>query len=583
MNKRLVRVLAALVVLAAADIIVYRGYHLYYRAKNRTPALERRTALLEREQGILPLNDLVYHELGRARFDEAVARIGEDPAGLEPAFLESRSNFLRSLALNPFSPLAHFDFAQALQYMSALGLAQPENFIEEYKRAARLAGTDTRVFADVGRALLSRWEALSPEDQGFAAEVVRELLKGSRDEETVDSVLALWELNVRDEAVLDAVIPSDAAVYRRAAALLGEKSLARTKRLDYLSRAEALDYAHAKEEYQAGEQLLKSYGSAEAEGRFRAARTALGRVTFIQSLAGPSLIDPVEYGTLYNAVLGALALCRVDQTRKVDLAQDELRAYLEVEESSSSFARVETFLRERGLIEASRGGAVVDFGRYAVELLLDFKQNRYRQVVQAGQSLARSIIHVPEEMKPSYARVLEVIGDAYQKLDYLYESNAAYARAAEITGENVLTILKMRKNFERLNDAEGIRTLDLRLRSLLTGPEILLPGPTLARGEAFSRKAVLRGESYVLAVEMAPFLPESPPYLSVKINRLAVWDDYAPGPVLRLVFEAKPGENLLEITPLNNPAPVRKISVIPESLDSKTKKSLTSGGECYIV
>ena len=278
-----------------------------------------------------------------------------------------------------------------------------------------------------------------------------------------------------------------------------------------------------------------------------------------------------------------MALCRVDQTRKVDLAQDELRAYLEVEESSSSFARVETFLRERGLIEASRGGAVVDFGRYAVELLLDFKQNRYRQVVQAGQSLARSIIHVPEEMKPSYARVLEVIGDAYQKLDYLYESNAAYARAAEITGENVLTLLKMRKNFERLNDAEGIRTLDLRLRSLLTGPEILLPGPTLARGEAFSRKAVLRGESYVLAVEMAPFLPESPPYLSVKINRLAVWDDYAPGPVLRLVFEAKPGENLLEITPLNNPAPVRKISVIPESLDSKTKKSLTSGGECYIV
>ncbi|MBM3311360.1 MAG: hypothetical protein FJY80_07615 [Candidatus Aminicenantes bacterium] len=569
MNKRLARALAALVVLAAADVIVYRGYHLYYKAKERTPSLERRIALLEREQGVWPLNDLVYHELGRARFDAAVNRIGEDPAGLEPSFLESRSDFLRSLALNPFSPIAHFDFAQALQYMSALGLAQPENFVEEYKRAARLAGTDTRVFADVGRAMLSRWTALSPEDRGFTTEVVRELLKGSRNEETVDSVLALWELNVRDEAILDAVIPPDAAVYRRAAAFLGEKSLARTKRLEYLSRAEALDYAHAKGEFQTGEQLLRSFGSAEAEGRFREARTDLERIAFTQDLAGPSMIDPVEYRNLFNAVLRELALCRIDQTRKVDVAQDDLRSYLEAEESSASVARVETFLRERGLIEAGRGGVVADFGRYAVELLIDLKQSRYRQVVQAGQSLARSILHVPEDMKPSYARVLEVIGDAYQKLDYLYESNATYARAVEITGENVLILLKMRKNFERLNDPEEIRAIDKRLRSLLSAPEILPPGPVLAKGVPLSRKAVLRGESYVLKVEIGKFLPESPPYFSVKVNRRAVWDDFVSGPVFSLVFEAKPGENILEIIPLNNPVMVGKISITPESLDSK--------------
>jgi len=567
-NKRFA-LLAALVILGATEILIYRGYSLYYRATERTSNLEMKIDILEREQTVFPLNDLVFHALGRAIFDATVNRLGGDPAPMEAGFSRSQSNFLRSLALNPFSALAHFDYAQALQYMSALGLASPESFIEEYKRAARLSGVDKRVFLEVGKIMLTRWAVLSPEDREYASEILRTLLEGRRDPAVLDTLLALWELNIQDEEVLSVILPPDAAVYRQTAAFLGERSLARKLRLSYLSQAEALDFIKAKDEFRIGERLLRSSGSAEATPHFQEAKAAMDRIHFFQKLSEKSYFDTTEYQTLRKSVLRELALSRIDQTRKVDEADADLQAYLALEDSSTEVGHIETFLRERGLIEPVGSGTVTDFNRYALGLWLSFKQHRYREVVQAGQSLGRSILHIPEDMKPSYARVLEIIGDAYQKLDYLYESNTTYAKAMAITGDNVPILLKMQKNYERLNDADGMKSVEARLQTRLTATEILPPGPVLAKGVAVSRTTVLREISYALVIEFGELVPDLPVYLSIKINSQAVWDDFVSGPVLRIVFVALGGENEFEITPLNGPASVRKITLNPEYAENK--------------
>jgi len=562
---------AALVVLAAADVFVYRGHHLFYRATERTSDLKTKIALLESAQRHARLNDRVFHALGRAHFDEAVVGLGRDPSGPEAAFGRSRSHFLRSLALNPFSPTAQFDFAQALQYMSALGLAAPESFIEAYQRAARLSGLDSRVFADVGRIMMTRWETLSPDDRGFAANVVRELLKGRRDPELLESFLGLWEFNIRDPEVLSEILPPDAAVFRRTAAFLAEKSLDRDRRLEYLSRAEALDFASAKAEFQAGRQRQRSSGTAAAIAHFQEAKSALDRIYFFQNLTDQILFDATEYRTLRKSVLRESVLSRIDLTRRIDEADEDLQTFLRLEDSAAEVGQVEAFLRERGLIESARGGTMTDFGRQALSLWLDFKQHRFREVVQTGQALGRSILHVPEEMKPNYGRILEIIGDAYQKLDYLYESNVSYEKAMEVAGDNVHILLKMRKNYERLNDPRGTKAVDGRLLMKLSPTDLLPPGSFLAKGIPVALTVILRGSSDIVTIELQGQDPASPAYLSVKINRQVVWDDFAPGQVIRLSFMSSPGENEIEITSLNEPVALKKIAVGSEYVDNKEK------------
>jgi len=45
------------------------------------------------------------------------------------------------------------------------------------------------------------------------------------------------------------------------------------------------------------------------------------------------------------------------------------------------------------------------------------------------------------------------VGDAFYKLDSLYESNDAYARALGMDAdEEIVVRLKMKKNYDRMND-----------------------------------------------------------------------------------------------------------------------------------
>jgi len=543
---------------ALADVVLYRGSSLYDQAKERTSNIEKKIRILEKGQTLLAWNNLLDLELGKAYFDRGVSRLG-DPQLRDRDFEKAYDRFLRSLTLNPFSAAAHFYFAQALQYIQLTDFPVPENSLEEYKKAARLSGRDTEIYAEVGKALLVRWPSLSPEDQLLALDIVKESL-GGKDLERITVVLEQWDLHIKDYAVMEKVLPEDAAVYRLFARFLGERSLSREERVKYLCRAEELEFHRAKNELIAGQNALGVFHVQEASERFRSALAGLQNIYFYQDLVNQSLVDHLDYKNTLKMVYLAMAKCKIEETRTIEAALGDLHAYLNLEDQLSGAPDLESFLKERGLLEEKSILTLKNLGLFSFELFLTYKQNRYRDVIQAGQALESSALVIPQGAKKDYAAVLELVGDAYRKLDYLYESNNFYKKSADVEGPKVSLLAKMIKNYERLNDTEGLQRADQTIHNMVAA-DTLPAETTIPFGGAYAQSFSLDGRRFRLSLSFQETSPEAFPFLSILFNGRVVWEDYLKDPVLSLDLPSEVGPNTLRIQALNGPATLLKMTL----------------------
>lgn len=555
---------ALAVIIGFLVLAQYRSQDRVDRARLRTSNTEREIGILESGLNIIPWNDRLYHELGQAYFRSGVGRL-QDAARRDSDFRISHRYYLRALTLNPLSADAHFDFAQALQYMSYFDLDISENPLEEYKKAAKLSGTNPQIYAETGKVMFGRWATLSAEDRDYAQDVVRTVLLGLPSAEDVETFLGLWELNIKDPAVLDKILPQNAAVYRQAARFLGELSLSRDERIRFLSRAEVLDFRSARDELAAGQRAMGGFKLDEARAHFLESRAALGRIVFAQNLIGKDLIDRLEYRDVMKSVLLGLAKCSLEETRHIDAAIGDLTAYLELEDNSGAIGELEMFLKERNIIEAKTDVNVQDFNRFLFEVLLGFKQNRFREIIQAGLSLERNLLVIPEAMKSDYVNVLELIGDSYRKLDYLYESNNFYTKALETGGPDVELYLKMRKNYERLNDRDRLTSLEKSIRALLPAAEENLSKVVLTKAAPLTRKLLLDGRKFVLTIVFEAPGPGPLPLISVLYNGQLAWEDYLSQSELKLTLPSEIGRNSFTVAVENRPIRLKKLKIEAEA------------------
>ncbi len=543
---------------ALADVVLYRGSSLYDQAKERTSNIEKKIRILEKGQTLLAWNNLLDLELAKSYFDRGISRLG-DPQLRDRDFEKAYDRFLRSLTLNPFLAAAHFYFGQALQYIQLTGFPVPENSLEEYKKAARLSGRDTEIYAEVGKALLVRWPSLSPEDQLLALDIVKESLVG-KDLERTTAVLEQWDLHIKDYAVMEKVLPEDAAVYRLFARFLGERSLSREERVKYLCRAEELEFHKARNELIAGQNALGVFHVQEALERFQSALAGLQSIYFYQGLVNQSPIDHLDFKNTLKAIYLAMAKCKIEETRTIEAALGDLHAYLNLEDQLSGASDLESFLKERGLLEEKSILTLKNLALFSFELFLTYKQNRYRDVIQAGQALESSVLVIPQGAKKDYAAVLELVGDAYQKLDYLYESNNFYKKSADIEGPKVSLLAKMIKNYERLNDTDGLQKADQTIHKMAAA-DTLPAETTIPFGGAYAQSFSLDGRKFRLSLSFQEASPEAFPFLSILFNGRVVWEDYLQDPVLSLDLPSEVGPNTLRIQALNGPATLLKMTL----------------------
>jgi hypothetical protein len=566
----------ALIGLAAAALAAFAGYwseHLTYVAMDKTPGPADRVKVLARASAWNPLDDRARFESGLARFQAAADNLG-DAASRDASFRSALGDFQRSLRLSPGSLQGHFQFAQTLLYMTYLGLPTPSSSFEEYKKAAALTGHDSRIYFEVGKVFLTRWSALTPAERADGLEILRKMLAG-RDLERLRAVLETWSLHIADYDIIRKILPEDAGMNRLYAEFLAERSLSLEERWRALAAAEALDFARAQADYEQGNRDLAYYQLADAAARLTAARDAIGRIRFYQALAHETSIVPADYAALRRAVALGLAKLKIDETGSLKEARPLLEAYLVLENDVQSVSALENDLRERSLLPSRDVAEVRDMGLLAFQLLLNFKQNRFREIVDAANQLAGSFLAVPEAMKPAYARVLRMIGDAYQKLDYVYESGSYYRRALEIEPDDLATLLAARKSYERLNDEAKIRDMEAKIASVLSPRELELAGTGLSRGESRIVRLVLDGGNLEASLSFASGAEGFAPLVAVYLNGRVAGEGALEEGILRVRLDAAPGPNELVIVPLN--ASVVPIRLTLRPLPGAAGPSLSPG------
>ena len=189
--------------------------------------------------------------------------------------------------------------------------------------------------------------------------------------------------------------------------------------------------------------------------------------------------------------------------RRADLegAESDLEAYLALEDRPSAVGDLETFLKERNVLPAEPALNAKDLKALVFQLRLSFRQNRYREITRFGVSLEQGLVFVPEAMKADLLEAYEIIGDAFQKLDYIYEAERFYDKALDGRPGSLALVLKIRKGYERLNDDAGLRKADEAIRAALTPGEQALGGVPVPKGTERAFPLVL--ESGRLALELA--------------------------------------------------------------------------------
>ncbi len=373
------------------------------------------------------------------------------------------------------------------------------------------------------------------------------------DEEKVTAVLQVWDLNARDYALMAAILPEDPASLRFYARFLGEKALSIEARQKALSRAEGLEYLTAAGESEAGQRALDSLRTVEAAAHFSACLGILGNIKFYQALAGEILIDPKDYAAARRSAYLNLAKCRIEETRSLESAESDLEAYLALEDRPSAVGDLETFLKERNVLPAEPALNAKDLKALVFQLRLSFRQNRYREITRFGVSLEQGLVFVPEAMKADLLEAYEIIGDAFQKLDYIYEAERFYDKALDGRPGSLALVLKIRKGYERLNDDAGLRKADEAIRAALTPGEQALGGVPVPKGTERAFPLVLESGRLALELAFAASGQGPGPLAGLEFNGRIVWEGLIGPAGCTLEAEAATGTNSLVLRAVSGP------------------------------
>ena len=559
-----------LVIVAALDIFFFWNSRFFQRAKSQNDNLKK-IEYLERSNKFSPLNDLVFYELGKTHLDVGMQSLA-DPAAAAAHFQKAVQSLERSILINPTSPYAHFNLAQALLQLDLFSPSESQRYSEEFKRAALLAGEDSQVYGEVGRHFFSRWQRLSEEDRRFTLDLLKRIM-ARKDTDQIKTLLGIWDMNVGDYGVMERIMPKDAEVYRIFAEYLGEKALSLPERQKYLAGAELLEFERARREQQAGEYALYRYQIAEARDHLGQALRLLEGIRFYQALLAKIMIPGPDYNALMRSILLDRAKCRIEEGAKLEEVTDDLSRYLAIEDSTQEVAALEAYLEGKGMLPDQTGSGFDDLGRLAFELQLQFRQTRYRDIVSLGRALQKSLVVVPAEKQKEYGRVLRLIGDSFQKVDFLYDAGDTFRRAVELEPQSLENLLRLRSNYVRLNDEKRLREIDEAIGKIETPRTLDLAGSTVLKGQPFIRPLTFGGGNITLDISLKDIPAYSVPVVSVFFNNRVVWEDKLSQGTISLRLEAKPGPNTLQVIPLNRAISLDKITWEPAENrpDNKTQ------------
>lgn len=529
--------------------VLYRNSDLYYGSLNRHEKIK--IARLEAGTRYFPLNDLAFYELGKAYFNLGLKNLN-DARLSEEYFQKAVLNLRKSIRINPASSFSHFYLGQTLLYRDLISPQKDCEFEPEFRKAVQLAGENIQILTEAGALFLSHWSNLSEGEQRTTLGLLNRIIaKTNRDD--FSRFLSIWEMNIKDYSVMEQILPENAQLYRQYAEYLGEKSLSLEERIKYLAKAEQLEFDKARDDCQRGESLLSRYQIQSALRFLDSALNLLKGIRLYQALSSIELIGSREYEDLTKETLLALIKARIEDKNGQDGALVLLSEYLSLEDRILKVAELETYLRDRKILPAKLGGGFNDLSRLALELRLLFGQSRYREIANFGRHIAESLVVVPTDKIDSYINILLLIGDSHQKIDFLYEAGDFYQKAFELSPGNLEVLLRLRHNYVRLNADRKLSEVDKTIENIIEADCLESANRVIEKGEIYLRSLASDGRRIALKLHIRRSKTARKPLLAVFFNNRIIWEDYLNEDVISLVLDARPGENELQIVPVNRP------------------------------
>ena len=532
-----------LAVVGLLAVVLFRNSTLTDESKDEEDP-ESRIRLLTLAGDVYSFNDRTDYEMGKAYFDLGLRSLsqGRESTGYFQAAIRS---LRRSLELNPFSPFSHFHLAQSLFYAGAASS-------EEFKLSAELAGRNSQIFFEVGKIFLSRWKDLGDREKDFTTGILRTVL-AQWDQEKLQALLSTWDLNVRDYDVVDRLLPDEPGVYRAYARFLGERALSLERRQQAIAKAEYLEFGKAKAEYDAGENALFYYRAADSAGHFQTCLEWLGNIRFTQDITGQRLIDPDDYMNLKKSVHLNLAKARIEQGSSLKDVETDLESYLEIENRSAAVGELESYLLEKGLAFKNPEKHIDDLETLEFQLRLYFHQSRYGEIIRIGRIFVQNVIVVPTEKRDAYLRILCLLGDAHQKVDFLYDAGDFYQKALDIDPGNLEVLIKIRQNYGRLNNDQMAKEIQDRILHIVSPKSVSTGVSVIPKGANFEQFLIFEGHDVALDLRFKEAPTDPFPLIVVVFNNRVIWDGYLRGQILSLSLKTRVGRNRMNIVAVNRP------------------------------
>jgi hypothetical protein len=121
----------------------------------------------------------------------------------------------------------------------------------------------------------------------------------------------------------------------------------------------------------------------------------------------------------------------------------------------------------------------------------------------------------------------------------------------------------MKKNLERLNDADGIRSLESEIRKVFPLKAVDRSGLAVPKGTTYAEEILLDGRPEALELRLRSIDPAMSIYMTVYWNGSVIWEDYVKDAAVSLIVNPVQGLNQLEILPWNMPLNLDKLELSP--------------------
>ncbi|MFC2166909.1 AMIN domain-containing protein, partial [Acidobacteriota bacterium] len=435
-------------------------------------------------------------------------------------------------------------------------------FYDEYKKAARLTTFDTKAYFEVGRFLFTHWPELSEEDKLYTLGLLRNL---RTNRENLQTIMQIWAINGGDFSVMEDILPEEAGVYRTFAQFLANRKLSIEERHKKLAQAEFMEFNSAKNSFVKGEREAQSRNVNQAISLFNASLKAIENLQFYQNLTGETLIDLLEVHEYKKSLYLNLIKYLVIQSGDLKEAEIYLRKYLDLENNLTEIGDLDNFLKERNLLKAEPGTYFNDLLPYYIRVLIEYKLNRNRDIVEGGKNLKESFSTAPEALRKDLARICQLIGESYQILDYLYDAEEFFNIALNLDPTHLDTLKGMRQNYVKLNKPEMAAGVENQIESMLTPEEIDFENLRLQRGRDFKQTFFLKAKKIAIILTLENDSPDRAPLLAIKFNDQLIWENYLETSSLSLTVNTEEGTNILSILPTIRDMTLKKIVYTSDS------------------